>query len=445
MHDTDIRVERTDVRFREVQLDPPLTISGGSIAWFSVACVRVDVESVSGARASGYGESVLSVLWSWPHGDLSIAQRDAAMRDTVQRCADAMTLRDAADPIALWRCASAQLDDLSSAALGATVTQGTGHDDGVRMPRLAAVLALGAVDNAIHDAWAGAAGRDAFDLYTPAHLRDDLAAFGLPGEYPSAGIVPTGSGLERLPVQHVVGVSDPLTRSGAERSLEEWIAAEGVTSFKIKVAGIDPHTDAERIRDVHRLARSVGTQPRLAIDPNEGYRDPRAAIAMLDRLADIAPDARTCIDYLEQPVPRDLAVHPDVLRSLSQRVPVLMDEGFTALSDLPALRAAGWSGIVIKASKGQTPAVVAAAVARRLGLRVAVQDLTATGAAFVHSARLLQRLHTDLPQVEFNSRQYAPAANGDLRRRMPDLVDVVDGCIRTDGLRGPGLYGIDSL
>lgn len=444
MHDTDIRVERTDVRFREVQLDPPLTISGGSIAWFSVACVRVDVVSASGVRASGYGESVLSVLWSWPHSDLSIAQRDAAMRETVQRCADVMTLRDPTDPITLWRCASAQLDQLASAALRTTAPQGA-KPASIRMPGLAALLALGAVDNAIHDAWSRAAGRDVFDLYTPHHLRDDLAAFGLPGTYPSAGIRTADSGPERLPVQHVVGVADPLTAFGTERSLEEWIVAEGVTSLKIKVAGLDPHADAERIRDGHRLARSLGSRPRLAIDPNEGYRDPRVALAMLDALAEIAPDALTDIDYLEQPVPRDLAIDPDAMRTLSQRVPVLMDEGFTALSDLPALRECGWSGVVIKASKGQTPAVVAAAVAGRLGLRVAVQDLTATGAAFVHSARLLQRLQTGRPQIEFNSRQYAPAANDDLHRRMPHLVDVVDGCIRTDSLRGPGLYGTDAL
>jgi L-alanine-DL-glutamate epimerase-like enolase superfamily enzyme len=163
---------------------------------------------------------------------------------------------------------------------------------------------------------------------------------------------------------------------------------------------------------------------------------------MIDALAQLDEAAGRSVDYIEQPVPRGLSVDPDRMRALSRRVPVLMDEGFTSLSALTSMGEEGWSGVVIKAGKGQTPAVVAAAVARRLGLRVAVQDLTATGAAFVHSVQLARRLHTAGVRVEYNSRQYAPGANSGLRRRMPGLADVVDGRIRTDGLDGRGLYGM---
>lgn len=431
MHDTDIRVVEADVSFPEVGLNPPLTLSGGAITWFTVAQVRVTGQSAAGGRATGYGESILSVPWSWPSSTMTIEQRDTAMRDAVIASARGVSRKAFADPITLWRCAASQLDRRHE-----TVASG------MRMPRLSALLALGAVDNAVHDAWANAAEMDVFRMYTREHLRDDLSAFGLPGAYPSDGVIGVGSGDDPLPVQHVVGATDELTASGTQRGLTEWIAAEGVSRFKIKIAGEDPFGDATRIRDVYRTALAGGLQPRLAVDPNEGFRTPQAALAMLDALAELDPDAARGVDYLEQPIPRGLAADPEHLRALSHRVPVLMDEGFTSLSALPKMQASGWSGIVIKASKGQTPAVVGAAVARRLGLRIAVQDLTASGAAFVHSVQLARRLQTTITQLEYNSRQYAPTANSALRKLRAGLVDVVGGRVQTDGLDGRGLYGM---
>src|SRR5699024_3152719 len=82
---------------------------------------------------------------------------------------------------------------------------------------------------------------------------------------------------------------------------------------------------------------------------------------------------------------------------------------------------------------------VTLAAARALGLRVAMQDLTTVDAALEHSLGLGAEIAADWPQIEYNSRQYAAAANTRLAARRPELVVVRDGRVRAE--RVPlGLY-----
>ncbi|QOR71135.1 mandelate racemase/muconate lactonizing enzyme family protein [Ruania alkalisoli] len=415
-----------------MKLQTPLTISGGAITHFTVAEVDVEVVNRSGVRGTGHGESVLSVPWAWPGSALSVEERDAVLRELVRGYAQRATALGHADPIAMWHHLVADIEDVLRAALPASTRE--------RVPKLGGYLALGAVDNALHDAWGRVADRNVFEMYTADHLADDLSAFGLPGRYPDDGVEP--SPRQSLPVQHLVGISDQLTPAGdGAITLGDWIAREGISRLKVKVAGADPAVDAQRISEVYRAARSQGVRPHLAVDPNEGYPDATHAETMLDELSASDPEAAAAVQYLEQPIPRSAVADPGTFRRLSERVPTIMDEGFTALAHMPQLRTEGWSGVVIKAGKGQTPAVIAAAVARHLGLFVAVQDLTATGLAFVHSARIASSLRVSVSQLEYNSRQYAPAGNDAIRRTAPRLCTVVAGEVWLDGLNGPGLYG----
>ncbi|RCS60068.1 enolase C-terminal domain-like protein [Microbacterium sp. JB110] len=430
MTQTDILVTDVHVRFREVDLQAALTISGGTISRFTVAEVVVKVHDQAGTRAAGYGETVLSVPWAWPRSELTVDARDGVLRALVDTYSQRALALEAADPIAMWRCLVADLDEVRSAAV---------HGEDV--PRLGVLLAVGAVDNALHDAWANAAGRSVFDMYTAEHLRDDLASFGLPGIYAGEGIADEPS--VTLPVQHLVGISDPLEPNHESHSLADWIGQDGIDRIKIKVSGAEPTEDARRISDVYRAARACGVEPRMAVDANEGYATPRAALAMFESLLAADAEAAAAVDYLEQPTPRGAPADPVQMRELSSRIPTLLDEGFTSLARLPKLQSEGWSGVVVKAGKGQTPAVVASAVARRLGLWVVVQDLTATGHAFLHSARLAGSLRTSIPQLEYNSRQYAPTGNDDLRRRHPQIAEVSDGAVSMAGLDGAGLYGME--
>lgn len=431
MRDTDVRPRDASVTFREVRLAQPFVISGRPIDSFTVAEVTLEVETPLGLRASGHGQSVLSVPWAWPHSTLSVAERDDVLRALVRRYAEAALTAPCADPVQTWRLLTDDLDGVLGAATGRP---------GETVPRLAGLLAVGAVDNALHDAWGRAAGRSSLAMATSEHLATDLSWLdpSLRGIFPGDALVEP----ERtLPVQHVVAVGDPLTAADGAGDLETWLRRERPCYLKLKVVGSDPVADAERVVAVHDVAARHQERVRLALDPNEGCETPDVALRLLEELERLSPAAAAAVDYLEQPVPRATSPDPAVMRELSRRVPTVLDEGFDRLTQLLDLPDQGWSGVVVKASKGQTPALVAAAVARRRGLWCVVQDLTTSSWALAHSARLVAELPLTRRHLEFNSRQYAPDSNADLARRHPGLVTVRDGAVRYPDGDGVGLYG----
>lgn len=408
MPDTDVTVVEAAVDFPTVALRPPLVLSGGTIDRVTRPLVRVTVADRSGRTAEGVGTTVLSVPWSWPRSERSVDDRDATLRRLCERLAAAATGLPATDPIRLWRELSADLPPSDE------------------VPRLAALLCLGAVDNAVHDGWAVAAGRPATEMYTADHLADDLGSLlgpSLAGRYPGDFLVPPRP---VLPIQHLVGAGDPLP------DLLDWWRADRFRAVKVKVLGHDPRADAERVGAVHEVVHGcAGAEVALAVDPNEAYDSPAAVDALMSELDSHWPEAARSVRYVEQPVPRGTP-----LGTHGHRVPVVMDEGSSGVDSLLSLREHGWDGVVIKAGKGQTLALLALSYACRHELFVTVQDLTATDLALAHSARLVSAFGT--PHLEYNSRQYAPGANADLARTRPELVRVHDGTVRV----GPPTAGI---
>lgn len=434
MHDSDIQVLAATASFQPIRLALPLSISGREISWFTMAEVEVRVVDRSGRSGAGTGATMLSVPWAWPVAEIDIEARDRALRELTEELAAAALDSGPADPIEHWRALYSGLDDrLTRLASRHAVAQ---------VPRLAGLLALGAVDSAVHDAWAMAAGRPASTMYNAAHLGQDLGWFdpALAGRYPGDFLTRPR---ESLPVQHVVGVTDPLTpdeADGGVRPLTDWLRTEEVRYLKVKVSGRQPEQDARRVVDVARLGIAELGQVEVAVDPNEGCADAAAALHLVEEIDRIAPDLAPALSYLEQPVPRDGAPEPMTMARLGARLPVLLDEGFTDLSVLSQLPELGWSGVVIKAAKGHSLALLTYAYARAHGLWVSVQDLTAVSWALVHSARLVSLFELSVPHLEYNSRQYAPQAAHELLPGLPELAQVRAGQVRLPGGSGPGLY-----
>jgi hypothetical protein len=98
----------------------------------------------------------------------------------------------------------------------------------------------------------------------------------------------------------------------------------------------------------------------------------------------------------------------------------------------------GYSGVALKACKGQTEALLMGAAAQKYGMFLCVQDLTCPGASFLHSASLSARIPT-AAAIEGNARQYCPAGNDGWRDRYPGMFRVTDGTLATAELSGPGL------
>jgi len=425
---SDIWVRSARVRFRDVALEPPFVISGRPLTHLTAVTVHLEVVARDGTAVEGSGAGMLSVPWSWPSSGLDLDSRDGLMRELVRAFAALAAAPVAGDPFVLWRPLYEQLD---------TVLEKTARSAGIEsIPRLAGLLALGPVDNALHDAWSRAAGLPLVSMYTGTYLREDLGRYGALGRalHPADTLRPPR---RALPVQHALGVGDPLTAAAAApgvRDLEDWIRAEGVHHLKLKLSG-EASADLERLRAVHHIAAPLRPDLRLSLDPNESYALPALA-ELLETLAREDPELLATIDYLEQPIPREEEPDPAELRRIAARIPVLLDEGYSRLSQLSKLADQGWSGIVIKAAKGQSHAMITQALASAAGLRIAIQDVTAVDLALEHSLGLAAVLPVSWPGVECNSRQFAPGANAELASRRPESVAVRDGWV---GWRAGGL------
>ena len=383
----------------------PLHLAGARIDRVTLAVVTITASTRDGRTVGGTGASMLSVPWAWPGSALPWADRDTVLRALTRELAVAAERLGPADAFAIHDELTARTADLTAPAAGPPAEP---------VPALATALALGAVDNAVHDAWS----------------RSTAAPGAAPGRSPDR--VPPR---RRLPVQHVVGVDDPLgpedpPGDGGQPSLRDWLLRDGIRHVKVKLAGRSPRVDAGRVGAVYPVRRSTAPgEVSLSLDPNEGYREAAGVLELLDRIRADHPAAFDHLRYLEQPMPREAPADPAGLRAIGRRRPVLIDEGLATAEILPALADLGWSGLVVKGSRGQSLALRSHGHARQHGLFVTVQDLTAVDLALAHSARLASVLELSAPAFEYNSRQYAPAANTALAARRPELIRVRDGCI----------------
>jgi len=101
-------------------------------------------------------------------------------------------------------------------------------------------------------------------------------------------------------------------------------------------------------------------------------------------------------------------------------------------------RELGYSGVALKACKGQTDTLLLAAAAQKYEMFLCVQDLTCPGYSFLHSASLAARIPT-VAAIEGNGRQYCPDANKRWVRQFPTMFNITDGTVGTAALDGDGL------
>jgi L-alanine-DL-glutamate epimerase-like enolase superfamily enzyme len=152
-----------------------------------------------------------------------------------------------------------------------------------------------------------------------------------------------------------------------------------------------------------------------------------------------APSAFQRVQYIEQPTARDLAANrSNTMFEAAKLRPVVIDESLTGLDTLLLAREMGYTGVALKACKGQSQTLLLAAAAQQYKMFRCVQDLTCPGAAFVHSVGIAAHI-PGVTALEANAREYVPAANRGWEKRFPGLFKVKDGYLYTSGLDGPGL------
>ena len=122
--------------------------------------------------------------------------------------------------------------------------------------------AKNAVDIALHDVWGQALGQPVYKLLG-------------------------GAFRDRIPVAHMVGI---MANDDALAEAEETVV-DGISAFQIK-GGEDPDRDIALIRT---LRERLGPEITLRLDINQGYRDVKMAVQVINALGDAG------LDYVEQP------------------------------------------------------------------------------------------------------------------------------------------------
>jgi L-alanine-DL-glutamate epimerase-like enolase superfamily enzyme len=189
----------------------------------------------------------------------------------------------------------------------------------------------------------------------------------------------------------------------------------------------------------------VATQARpratwhFSLDFNESCPNVAYLLEVLRNLRDKQRTAFDRIQYIEQPTARDLKANPfNVMHEAAKIKPVVIDESLVDLESLLLAREMGYTGVALKACKGQSQSLLMAAAAQRFGMFLCVQDLTCPGAALIQSAGLAAHI-PGVQAIEANARQYCPAANAPWEGSHPGIFRIANGTMTTGELTGLGL------
>jgi L-alanine-DL-glutamate epimerase-like enolase superfamily enzyme len=414
----------------------PYKFGGVPVDRATVLDVTIDVVGADGRRVTGFGSMPLGNVWSFPARDLPYDTTLGAMDSLADRIAK--ILRDCeavAHPLELARLLEPEFER-------AAAEESRARNLAVPIPKLAVLVTASPFDAALHDACGKLLGRSSYRTLTPDCIGHDLSRY-LGPDFTGVNLqtVLRDRPLDTIPLFHSVGGADPVLPSdattapddGLPRTLADWIRTDGLTHLKIKLQGESLDWDIDRTLAVDRVARE--TRPDVAwnycVDFNE--RCPNVAYA-LEFLAKVKEGSRACFEsilYVEQPTARDLdAVPRNDMHAAAKLRPVVVDESLVDLESLLKARDLGYSGVALKACKGQSHAMLMAAAARHYQMFLTVQDLTCPGAALVHSAGIAAWV-PGVAGLEANARQYMPEANRPWAERFPGLFRITDGRLHT--------------
>jgi L-alanine-DL-glutamate epimerase-like enolase superfamily enzyme len=444
---TDIFLRAAHCGTERIAYRTPIKFGGRVVTEAVLLNVTVDVETRDGRRGTGFGSMPLGNAWAWPSQCVSGEQTLAAMLALGEELArQAGTHQDAGHPL--------EVTHHLAAACAATAEKIAAAERlSEPMPRLAQLVAASPVEAAIHDGYGKALGQNAYNVLGKEFANHDLARWLGPdfaGEYLDRYTLREPK--PRIPLYHLVGALDPLTAAdvatpvgdGLPETLGQWIAADGLTHLKIKLAGDNLSWDVDRVASVERAAAEAEAARgcrhwNYSLDFNEKCESVDYVLEFLARLRERSPRALDRVQYIEQPTHRDLRSHPENRMHAAAKIkPVVIDESLVDLESLLLARELGYSGVALKACKGHTEALLMGAAAQKYKMFLCVQDLTCPGASFLHSASLAARIPT-IAAIEGNSRQYCPAGNRGWSERFPAMFRVADGTVGTAVLHGPGL------
>ena len=249
---TDVRPVAIALYFLPIKSRVPLKFGPEVTTEVTCARVKMTVEDRQGKRASGWGETPLSVQWVWP-SQLSYEERHQALRSLSLEIARAW-LRSPVEPghpMEVGHRFQAEVLPRLTSDFNRSASR---EREGV--PHLAALVCTSAFDLALHDAYGVLHEVSTYETYNQTvHECSACTCFSSPREgsdvsfadrYPEEFLVRPR--LETIPAWHLIGGKDPVDPAeltGTEPDdgypvlLRDWIRRDGLKCLKVKLRGDD--------------------------------------------------------------------------------------------------------------------------------------------------------------------------------------------------------------
>jgi L-alanine-DL-glutamate epimerase-like enolase superfamily enzyme len=442
-----IRLEDLSFSYEEHLYRAPYKFGGVPVDRATTLNVNVTARTRDGKTAKGFGSMPMGNVWSFPSREMSYDTTLGAMKALAERVAKITSgYKEFGHPIDINVALEPEYlkaaDEVSKQLkLVAPI------------PKLCTLVTASPFDAAIHDAFGKVHNRSCYQTYGRDLLPRDLSNYlnaDFKGEYLDRYILAKPK--PQIAMFHSVGGADAVLPSelkdrlndGLPETLAEWIKFNGLTHIKIKLQGEDLKWDIERTVNIDRVASE--TRPKIGwkycVDFNERCPNVEYVLEYLRKVKELTPAGFDRILYCEQPTARDLkANRQNVMREANKLRPIVVDESLTDLESLLLAREMGYTGVALKACKGQSHAVLMAAAAQKYKMFLTVQDLTCPGASLIHSVGIATHV-PGVAGIEANARQYMPAANKPWESRFPGIFIVKDGAMRTGALNRQGLSAV---
>ena len=448
MKETDIKILDVKIDFEDYKYRAPYKFGGQIVDKVTLLNVYVIVENRSRNSSTGFGSITLGNVWGWPGKTLTYDETLKAMKIQAKKIASIIGRnKEYGHPVEL-------VFNMEKSWIAAGVAAAAELRLPEEMPKLCALIAASAFDAAVHDAYGKVLNKNVYDCYSKKYMNQDISVYldkRFKGEYLDK--YTSRKPKATIPLYHSVGAVDPLTKSdlknpvkdGLPEILSEWIERDGLTNLKIKLNGDDLKWDVSRVVEIERITARV--QEKLGVkrwvyslDFNEKCENVDYLFDFLKYVKEKAPLALDRVQCIEQPTSRDLKsnMHNKV-HKIAKIKPVVIDEALVDYESLLLAGELGYSGVALKACKGQSNALLMAAAAQKFKMFLCVQDLTCPGASFLHSVGIAARIPT-VAGVEGNARQYLPPSAYKIwSDKYPETFMVKKGRINTGVLVNPGL------
>jgi L-alanine-DL-glutamate epimerase-like enolase superfamily enzyme len=444
---TDIRIDEVVHDYEDHAYRTAYKFGGRVVDRTTLLNVHCRVTTRNRQTAWGFGSMTMGNVWAFPSATMTYDTTLDVMKSLASRIAQlAGGCREMGHPLDIAHV-------LEPECLKAAAEISAERKLTEPIPKLCTLVVASPFDAALHDAFGKVHRRNVYDTYGPDLMTHDVAHY-LGPEFRGVRLDETllSKRRDRIPLFHSVGGLDPLESEDVENpvgdglpeTLAEWVARDGLVRIKIKLQGDNLSWDVERTLVIDRIALEAQTRSGVSdlaycLDFNERCSDVQYVVECLRRIRERSPEAFERILYVEQPTARDLdANRQNVMYEAARLRPVVIDESLTDLESLVLAREMGYTGVALKACKGQSQTVLMAAAAQKYRLFLCVQDLTCPGASLVQSVGISARV-PGVAGIEANARQYVPAANEPWRQRFPGIFTTTDGYISTADIGGPGL------